>query len=203
VSRKKIRTHYEHRISPHRESYDILDWSDAASQQARFEVLAKHVELRGKRLLDVGCGLGDLLTFLRSREMDVDYTGVDLLEKMTTEAGRRNPGGRFICADVFDPAADQPFEPESFDVVFCSGAFNLNLGNNIQFIPLAARRMLGLSGCCVVFNLLHKRQAAEEERYFHWDPAEVLKLLQPLDCDCQIIDDYLPNDFTVLCRKAR
>ena len=64
---KKIRRHYEHRITPERENFDVLDWACAESQQTRFAVLADNVELAGRSLLDIGCGLGDLRTFLDER----------------------------------------------------------------------------------------------------------------------------------------
>ena len=198
--RKKIRHHYEPRIHPARESFDILDWSNAASQLARFKVLADNVDLAGKSLLDVGCGLGDLWKFLAQRQISANYTGVDLLEKMIAEAGQRCPGARFVAADIFTGEA---FADERFDVVFCSGAFNLNLGNNLEFIGRAVRRMLELSRRWVIFNLLHERARlpGSSPIYFYSEPEEILELLEPFGCRVRIVDDYLPNDFTTICEK--
>lgn len=199
MSRKKlIRQHYEPRIEPTRENYEVLDWASARSQEARFAVLVDHVDVSGKSLLDVGCGLGDLWGYLTRRGVATDYTGVDLLDKMVLAAQQRHPGGRFVQADIF---SSDDFGG-TFDVVYCSGAFNLNLGNNLEFLPLAIRRMCRLSRQYVVFNLLHVRAASEQHRYFYYDPAEVRQLLTSPHCGVQIIDDYLPNDFTVICRKS-
>ena len=195
-----IRDHYERRISPGRENHDVLDWSSAESQLERFRVLADNVDLEGKSLLDVGCGLGDLWAYLRRRGLSLDYTGVDLIEKMVEAAGRLHPGARFIRADVF---AEDPFAPESFDVVFCSGIFNLNLGNNREFLAAAMPRLLELSREHVVINLLHSRAAfGPPDEYFHFRPRDVRKILRRLPCEARLIDDYLPNDFTVICRKV-
>jgi SAM-dependent methyltransferase len=193
-----IRSHYEPRISPHREHHEILDWASSASQRARFTALADHVDLRGKSLLDVGCGLGDLLGYLEQRGVAVDYTGVDILEAMVEAARQRHPNGRFICADVF---VHSPFGRE-FDVVFCSGIFNLNLGNNLEFLPQALERLLELSRRLVVINLLHTRDKSTDDRYFHYDPAHVLDVVQKLGCEAKLVDDYLPNDFTIVCRRV-
>ena len=197
--RDKIRGHYEPRISSLRENYDILDWASAHTQEARFAVLPRFLDLTGKSLLDVGCGLGDLLTYFERHKLAVDYTGVDILPAMVQAASERHPHGRFICGDVFQAS---PFGPGSFDVVFCSGTFNLNLGNNMEFLPDALARFFELSRRYVVFNLLHKRSASFDLKYFHYDPDEVLAMLKPLNCHTHIVDDYLPNDFTVLCEKA-
>ena len=78
-------------------------------------------DLRGKRVLDVGCGLGDNTVFLAARGADV--TGVDLSEKSIAVARERvarlelplQP--RFVCAPL--ETADLPLE--SFDVIWGDG----------------------------------------------------------------------------------
>lgn len=195
--RKQIQKHYGPRISPGRANFDVLDWADAESQLARFGVLVKNVDLEGKMLLDIGSGLGDLLAFLKQRGISADYTGVDLLDKMVAAARQRRPEGRFDQADVF---TKNIFKPKSFDVVFCSGIFNLSLGNNLQFLPVAVGSMLALAREHMVFNLLHNRAPQQERGYFYYDPAVVRSMLEPFGCEVSIIDDYLPNDFTVICR---
>ncbi len=199
MSKKKaIHAHYEPRIADGREPHDILDWSDAASQRARFEVLLRNVDLAGKSLLDVGCGLGDLLAFCHKHGLSVEYTGVDLIKKMVLAARRMHPAGRFMHADVF---AENPFGQAGFDVVFCSGTFNLRLGNNMEFLPRALERMLEIARETVAFNLLHLRTAQQHGHCFYYDPAKVCGLVSSLGCLCEIHEDYLPNDFTVICRK--
>jgi SAM-dependent methyltransferase len=200
-----IRRHYRRRLERHRRNWAVCHWASADTQQVRFRVLAANVELEGKRLLDVGCGLGDLWAFLGREKSGVDYVGVDLVEEMVVEGRRRHPNARLVCADIFaDGRRDGPggpFAPESFDVVFCSGALNLELGNNDTFLPRALARMLELTRETLVFNLLHKRFMPAGGEFHPHDPEEVLEMLRPLPCDARVVDDYLPNDFTVLCAR--
>ena len=198
--KKRIRRHYRPRITPRRENYDILDWASAESQRARFAVFAREIDLAGKSLLDVGSGLGDLWAYLKARGLYVDYTGVDILKDMVRVAERTHPDARFIQADIF---ASEPFGDRQFDVVFCSGAMNLNLGNNRAFLPTAAARFWGLAREAAVFNLLHTRDAGTDETYFYHDPDDVLGLLSDLPCRIRIVDNYLPNDFTVICTPEK
>ncbi len=200
MSRKRrILDHYDHRIQPGRASFDVLDWSDRDSQLKRFAVLPANVELDGKTLLDVGCGLGDLWAFLNAHDISVEYVGVDLSEKMVCAARRLHPDAEFVSGDVFK---DEVFPPGAFDVVFASGVFNLDLGNNREFLARAVRRLLDLAGECVVFNLLHTRADVCHEGYVYYDPAEVLKDLEALSCHVTVVDDYLDGDFTLICRKV-
>ena len=197
-----IRDHYEPRITPDRPHYDILDWASPVTQEARFRVLADNVSLHGASILDVGCGLGDLRAYLVRRGIDADYTGVDVSDKMVRAALDRQPEGRFVHADLFDPGA-QAFPDAGFDVVYCSGIFNLDLGNNVAFVPQAVAVFLRLARRCVVCNMLHKRAGAGDGTYFFFDPAEVLPALRNLAAEVRLIDDYLPNDFTVICYKEQ
>jgi SAM-dependent methyltransferase len=198
--RDAIRAHYDHRFSPERANHEILDWASAASQHRRFEVLVDNVDLAGMKVLDVGCGLGDLLAMLQRRNIEVDYTGVDILQKMIDRCRERFGTGRFLQADIFSREA---FGAGQFDLVFTSGAFNLDLGNNLDFLPVAIDRLLELSRQYVVFNLLHARWTKPEPGYFFYDPEFVLRQLARHKLAVRLIDDYLPNDFTVICRKRQ
>jgi len=111
-------------------------------------------------------------------------------------------GRRFVRADIFAARRDRRFAPESFDVVFCSGAMNLDLGNNRVFLPRAIERMAALSRRHVVFNLLHARAEPKEKPYFFYDPGEAAKVAQQHG-QVRVIDDYLHNDFTVIVDKCR
>jgi hypothetical protein len=68
---------------------------------------------------------------------------------------------------------------------------------------MAVARFLGLARRAVVCNMLHKRAGVGDGTYFYFDPAEVLPSLRKLAPEVRVIDDYLPNDFTVFCYKTR
>ena len=106
----RIRRHYEPRIGGNLPHHQVLDWASAESQLARFQIFARNVALADKSLLDVGCGLGDLLTYLASLGLRVRYTGVDLLEKMVQAAQRNHPGHDFVRGDIFRA---NPFAPRA------------------------------------------------------------------------------------------
>jgi len=193
-----IVAHYQPRIVSGRKNFEVLDWGHPDSQEVRFRVLTDNVNLEGKTILDVGSGLGDLLRYLKQRQIAVHYTGIDIVGDMVTAAQAQHPDGHFICGDIF---SDERLLSERFDVVFGSGIFNLNLGNNLIFLPQAIARMLRWSREYVVFNCLHHRMATESERYFCYDPDAVRKMLEPLGCEFRLLEDYLPSDFTVICRQ--
>lgn len=203
---EKIRQHYVSRLVPGQPNYRILDWAGPDTQAARFDVLLRHVPLAGRSLLDVGCGLGDLAGYLRRRGLlsSVRYTGLDVVEELLLQARRDHPTERFLHADLFSdsPSDTAALGEEKFDVVFCSGALNLNLGNNLEFLPRAMQRMIQRARETVAVNFLRARDVETDPTYFFYRPDEVRAIVQPLVATggVEIIEDYLPNDFTVLCR---
>jgi SAM-dependent methyltransferase len=203
--RAAIRGHYEPRISPRRPGHDIVDWAGIGSQEVRFRVLVENVPLANKRLLDIGCGVGDLYGYLSSRVPSVRYTGVDLLEGMVRYARARYPRARFEIGDVFgdgSPGHERAMAGETFDVVFASGTFNLNVGNNREFLPRAIARMFELSRELVVFNLLHERARSRHSHCVYFRPEDVLPLVTPPAASVRVLDDYLFNDFTIIAETT-
>jgi SAM-dependent methyltransferase len=69
----------------------------------------------GRKVIEVGCGRGDLLAALKPGV----GVGIDFSEEMLRRARQRHPGLRFLCADV------QTFElDEKFDVLILSDLVN-------------------------------------------------------------------------------
>ena len=192
-----IRSHYDRRLRPGRPGFEAADWADAAGQQARFEVLLQRVDLSGRTLLDVGCGLGDLWALLKQRGIDVRYTGVDLSDRIISAARQRHTDACFEARDVFTDDAD------TFDVVFASGIFNLKLGNNVEFIREAAGRLVELAREAAVFNFLDDRAEQREDYCHYYDDEAVQAILADLPGHCEVVRDYLPHDTTLLCRKTQ
>jgi SAM-dependent methyltransferase len=70
----------------------------------------------GLRVLELGCGRGDLLSLLRPSR----GVGVDFSEVMLEEAGRRHPELDLVLKDVQDLDPEDAFPGETFDVVILS-----------------------------------------------------------------------------------
>lgn len=71
-------------------------------------------------LLDAGCGTGAVISLLRDKYPDKNYTGIDLSPKMIEVAKQKNSGVNFICGDC----EELPFSDGSFDVIICSQSFH-------------------------------------------------------------------------------
>ncbi|MBN2450946.1 MAG: class I SAM-dependent methyltransferase [Lentisphaeria bacterium] len=200
---ERIRRHYEERVTPQRETFDILDWGSRESQRKRFEVLASllgacHCRSRPPILLDVGCGMADLAEYLDARGCAIRYIGADITLGILREARRRTPSRRLVLADVF---VAPPFGPRAADVCYCSGVFNLQLGNNDAFVRRALPRLVDLAAEFAVANLLHARTARKYEHCHYYDPGAIVASMEQQGIRVRLIDDYLENDFTLVLSK--
>ncbi len=196
-----IKTYYDNNMAKGLPEYGILGWESEEAQQLRFDMLLSSVDLEGRKLLDVGCGTGNLLEYINSKGIKVDYTGVDILKKMIDIAEGKKLDGVFRHLDIFK---NNIFENASFDVVYTSGIFNLDLGNNREFLKNALELFLDISCDAVVFNLLHVDSPDREDKYFYFHPDEVRDILDPFSerlSSVEFIEAYLKNDFTVVVRK--
>jgi SAM-dependent methyltransferase len=78
-------------------------------QDRRLDLIRQHVKLEGRRILDVGCGIGTYVT--RFRQFSDEVYGVDIDEEKVAIASAKLPNISLA------PAEHLPFADESFDVI--------------------------------------------------------------------------------------
>ncbi len=83
--------------------------------QRELQRVIRNVVLPGQRVLELGCGAGDLLAALAPSA----GVGVDFSPEMTARAAARHPALRFVTADVLDAEVDG-----TFDVIVLSDLLN-------------------------------------------------------------------------------
>lgn len=120
---KTVRGFYEHCSFP---GYDDFDTPHDLIEKSRTGIYASLLEDQlplGVRVLDAGCGTGQLAIFLSMVHRSV--VGADFswgsLSKGNAFRRRFNLGNvSFVQMDLFSPA----FAPESFDYIFCNGVLH-------------------------------------------------------------------------------
>jgi SAM-dependent methyltransferase len=195
---EQIRAYYQGETARYGYGFRGLGYHRQASQIRRFEVLAEVGELDGKRILDVGAGLGDLLVTLWRLGVVADYTGLDLCEHLTVAAKARFRGDRrgpcrFVHGDVLDFAGDSG----GYDYVLGSGIFGHKTEHTAARIGPTLERMFALCRRAVAVNFLSARAARQAPNSEYMHPAEVLEQAWGLTPAVTLRHDYLPHDFTL------
>jgi len=98
------------------EDYEVLRLEVGWSPWEQLDAALGEGSLEGWRILDVGCGTGEVAEALIARGAEV--VGVDASAQMCAQAAENVPGGTFIEATLGDGL---PFRNGSFDAVIALG----------------------------------------------------------------------------------
>lgn len=132
---QRIASYYDDLVGRHGHDPKACDYGRRESQRIKFQVLAEVMDLRDKRILDVGCGFADYARYLAETVGPVTYTGIDLSSRMIQEGKRLSPHLDLRVANLL--ATDVT----SWDVVTANGIFYL-LGEEARnLMPQLIRAM--------------------------------------------------------------
>lgn len=171
-----------------------VQWTSLFGQKKRFEVLLNVDNVSGSSLLDVGCGLGDLYAFSKERDVNIDYTGIDIVEDFVKTAQTKFPEANFRYSDIFEVE-------EEFDYVVASGAMSFKVADNDNHYREMIKKMYSLANKAVAFNMLDKLTHVDNETYAAYHPGEIADFCSTFAGRVEMVTDYLPQDFTVYLYK--
>ena len=185
---------YEEHVRRFGYSYRALGFGRRESQEKRFIAALGLGSLHRKRLLDVGCGFGDLLAWLNARGIEPEYTGVDICKPMIQRCRKRFEGtsARFIVGDALTFVPEDPF-----DYIVASGIFGYNAKDTRKRVQPTLERLFDLTRIAMAVNFLSWRAPARSPGRLYLHPADVLQFALKLTPAVRLDHTYLPNDFTV------
>ncbi len=174
---KALAQHYSEKFSLHGPTSEGVDWGpDQAKAFLRYEKMLNVADsAAGIRpsLLDVGCGYGGLWSYATSKNVDLDYTGIDVAGNMIEWARGNLPAGNFIEGNVLDYKFDR-----NFDYVVCNGILTQKLeaaGLEMdQFANQLIRQMFSLCTSAVAFNVMTTKVNFYSNNLYYRNPAELL-----------------------------
>jgi SAM-dependent methyltransferase len=191
-----IRARYAERYSEFGYSPQALGWW-GGRQELRFDVLLSQFVTRGRHILDVGCGFGDLNTALRSCGEPYRYTGIDLYEEFIAEGRRRYgaEGVEFRAAEFL--GADLQVEA---DFVIASGLFNHRYEQHESYDVIAAflDKAMRIARIGIAFDVNSHFRPDQRPHLFYADPGRVLGLVQQQTTNACLRHDYMPFEFAVI-----
>lgn len=186
----KISAYYDGLVQRYGYSPRARDSSGELLLNTRYRVLSEALDLSGTRVLEVGCGFGDLGMFIQARYKNVRYVGIDISRSMV-ETGRMIHPNLTLChADLLSWEATG-----KFDVVLAQGIFYLMGEDAENKMNRLIDRMFALAEKAVAFCTLSAWAKRREENEFYADPLRTLKMCQTLTPRVVLRHDYLPNDF--------
>lgn len=191
-SKRSLIQSYQKHFQEHGDS-PMATQNSCEGQIGRFSKLAELGDMHGKRLLDLGCGIGDFYPVLKEKFGEFDYTGIDIVPEFIQHAATRYPEGHFYCQDVLR----EPIK-EDFDYVLISGIFNNEVPEGTDFLKDMLRAVFPHAKMGLGFNFTSTHVNFRSPGMMHHDPQVVMEFcLVELSKKLQLHHHYFRCDVAV------
>ena len=181
-------------------SNESLGWGKKERSNLRFKILIDEWDLGGSKILDWGCGFGELyLYLLKDKIKNFEYTGVDINENLIQAAKERFPSGNcdFEVRDIIK----NPYQSNTFDYAFVSGTFNDFRSKKYNFIEkiFSALNLTARKG--IAMNFLSNKAEIKYRHASYFNPAKIINLSYKFSNNVILRNDYMPYEFSILINK--
>jgi SAM-dependent methyltransferase len=201
---QSVEAYYTGKVTEHGATPLGVDWSCQATQWLRFVQLLKLCAFdKAVSLNDLGCGYGELATFLHQRypRASIDYLGIDLSPVMVQRARRRHrgdPATRFAVGRTCRRRADYSV---------ASGIMNVMLGFPVALWEDFVRGILvdmhrnSLRGFAVNFCESRRPDLRPDELYCSAPDPWIRYCEAELGCSVEVVCNYGLREFTLLAYR--
>jgi SAM-dependent methyltransferase len=195
TDKQEILGHFKTLFGKHGVTASSLDWRPS-SQVVRFEaVLANFGNHPPESLIDVGCGFGDLLSFLRKAGWTGGYLGIDLMPEFVEIARERHkldPDASFMVGN----AITQELPVKDFDWCVSIGLCNYQREVGAKaFIEALIGRCVSLARRRVLIDFLSTTSDRRRDDLFFSDPADVITSALRHSSRVVLDHSYMPFEF--------
>ncbi len=204
-TQKKLNDYFSKKLEAFGATPKGVDYNGPQAQETRFGELVKIIDpTRPFTLIDYGAGYGAMFDFLRQKDWQFEYYGIDLIEKMVL-AGRE-AHAHFSNAHFTTDEREVPVS----DYLVAAGIFNIKLDADYDewqdFVQKTLQRMNTLCSKGFSFNMLTKysdaERMAQRPDLFYGDPLLFFDYCKRnFSKNVALLHDYGLYDFTILVRK--
>ena len=185
---------YSRYIDDHdKNSIECVGWLDGTENaQLRFQKIYESGIGNNDSILDVGCGVAHLHTYLKEQGWNGKYLGFDPNKKAIDLI---DEGINAIHGTIED------LDETKYDWTIANGVFNLGLKEEHTFWII--ENMIGLAKKGTIFNML--AAPYEDSQYEAYESEEIKRWLKRFDHrKIEIVEDYMNVDqeFTVYFYKV-
>jgi 2-polyprenyl-3-methyl-5-hydroxy-6-metoxy-1,4-benzoquinol methylase len=170
LGKKELLHFYNRHLKDFGDAPQAVRWTPEG-QRRRYETLLKIAgDISGKKILDFGCGKGDLYGFIKGRDISINYCGIDVNENLIKLAKSKYPETEFIAVDL----EESEFE-RVFDVIFICGVFNLRIAGIEESMKNVLKKLFRLCKEALHVNFLSYYIAQRNVELFYVKPEGIMK----------------------------
>ena len=184
---------YQGRFNELGETPKALGWGGKEDQIERFEVMCQNADFSGKTVMDIGCGFADWYEFMKLKDVNCNYIGVDIIPEFLDICRRKYPDAIFIEGNIMTEGDKLP----KADIVITNGTLNFkqkDIDNRIytrDFISCAYEKANEMIIVDFLSTQLTSTYPREDSVYYH-DPKEMLEIAFSFTDDIKLVHNYKP-----------
>ena len=180
-----------------------LGWGNEEQQTYRFKnTLSQSIDFSNKRILDIGCGYGDYLNYIKTNNQTLNfksYKGYDINDHFIKTAKKIYSNEKRADFEVNDILFTENHTlKNNFDLGIMLGLLNLNFKNKVDnyvysknMIKSAFKKLNEV--LIVDFLSIYRTEKYEKEDFvFYYDPSRIIKIISELTSNFVINHNYSP-----------
>ncbi len=188
---KEALERYQTRFYREGETPKALGWGCKEDQLERFKTICENVDLKGKTVLDLGCGFADFYGYMLEKNIECNYIGVDLIPEFVTCCKEKYKNATFLNENIMLDSERIP----TADIVVTTGTLNLKLRlmDNLRYTENFMKLAFEKAREAVVIDFLSThltKDYPEEDFVFYHNPKDVLDMVFKLTNDVKMVHNY-------------
>jgi 2-polyprenyl-3-methyl-5-hydroxy-6-metoxy-1,4-benzoquinol methylase len=144
-----VKNFYEERYARNGNNIKSVGWGSKKYQFLRFQILTRNINLNKKKILDFGCGFGDLNIFLKKKFKNFSYSGYDINNSFIINNKKKFPETNFF---------NEKKLIKKFDFIICSGVFYLRTKYTKFYFTKLINFLFNRTQKGLMINFLSKKQ---------------------------------------------
>lgn len=177
-----------------------LLWNSKKSMEVEYEAISNMFNLKGKSVLDVGCGYCDFYYFLKKKGIILKkYVGIDLHPQIV-EVDKK----QFSNLDVrYGDILNYKFEKELFDFSIGCGILTFKIEGWKNRTEKILRKMFKVSKQGVIVNFLKDREEGPPKHplSYYCKITDAIKIVEKITPYFNVKNDYRFNNFSIILLK--
>ena len=148
-------------------------------------------------ILDVGCGRGDLVYFLKKKKIKINYTGLDEDKNLLYFAKKNHRNCKFIYKEISTDKIKR------YDLIYASGIFNVKMPNHKLWMSKILKKLYNQANRYLIFNNLSLNANFYDQDLFYCNKKIIINLLSDLKTNFFFEEKYFSHDFTTIISKNK
>ena len=204
---QNVNKRYEDRFKKFGDDPKTLGWDNSINQKVRFKTAYSNANFKNKKILDVGCGLGNYYDFLSKTlgKTHFTYTGIDINSSFINFCKLKHKNAEFFVKNILT----DDLKKRTWNIVTMFGLLNLKIEgiDKYEFARDMINSAYNVSDEILILDMLSSKldKSYKGETFVNYfDPSKLMNIAFKLSHNVKLIHDYVSipqREFMLIIRK--